>query len=86
LALIAFWKWMTWAGKAEPSKSRKAIASKLRPGVRFRAHGSMGTAMEGRCIRIIDDDTIEAFIGYADQPGQRETGSFPISSIDSIED
>ncbi len=86
LACIAYWKWLTWAGESESTKSKKAILAKLRPGVRFRAHGSMGTAMEGRCIRIIDDDTIEAYVGYADRPDGRETGPFPISSIDAIED
>lgn len=40
--------------------------------------------MEGRVIRVIDDDTIEASVGYA-SGGPKEEGPFPIRNIDSVE-
>jgi hypothetical protein len=70
---------------AKTAKASQELLEKLGPGVYFRAHGSMGTPMRGRCIRVIDNYTIEASVGYADQ-SSRETGPFPISNIDSIED
>jgi len=67
-----------------PYRNEQEIRAKLRPGVRFKAHGSAGTPMEGTCYGFIDDDTIDAYVGYADQAGGRERGPFPISHIDSV--
>ncbi len=69
-----------------PFRDERLIRDRLKPGARFKAHGSMGTPMEGICLRIIDDRTIEARVGYADQPGVREHGPFPIANIDEVEE
>lgn len=83
LLIVIAWKVSGRVDDQVRQKRHDEVLSKLRPGVWFKAHGSAGSPMEGRVIRIIDDHTIEAYIGYA-TGGPKEQGPFPISNIDSV--
>lgn len=85
LLIVAAFKASSRVDEQVRQKRNEDVLSKLRPGVWFKAHGSAGSPMEGRVVRIIDDNTIEAYVGYADG-GPKEQGPFPISNIDSVGD
>jgi len=63
------------------AKAEHEILQRLRPGVRFKAHGDGGKTLVGECIRIADDKTIEAFYTVKDSGSRREKGLIPIHKI-----
>lgn len=65
--------------------SKEEIMSKLKPKVRFKAHGSFGNVIEGECVRVINSNTIEAYCRSALSNNRWEKGTFPIDRIFEID-
>ena len=75
LVVVAGALWGVWAVRA---KARHDILQRLRPGVRFRARDESGATYFGECVRVLDDETIEAVLSRG---SGREKKKVPIRQI-----